>query len=166
MEPVIREQQNTARREAAAHDEVAWAHSVHREDWLAYFLTTFQLEEKFELWNGASPLGNVDVRPLPQKGIDCISVWSLRKSSLDAFAAEARATTAPAGIVTVFRSGPADKEPFGVWFAWLCIGDFVLVADLQNSCVSDSLAGAVARLGWEEAPRHGEVFYAPMRPTP
>lgn len=164
MEPAISEHQEAARTEAAAFAEVSWAHGATGSDWLAFFRTTFALDERFELWEGGAFLENVAKRPkrLRQR-VECLPVWSLYKTSIESFGAAACATGAPAGVVAVFRTGPPDAEPFGVWLAWMQVGGHVLVADLQSSSVHGTLAEAIERLAWEEPARHGEVFFAPLR---
>ena len=164
MEPAISEHQEAARTEAAAFAEVSWAHGAAGSDWLGFFRATFALDARFELWAGGVFIENVAERPrrLPQR-VECLPVWSLRKTSIGSFGAAAQATRAPAGVVAVFRTGPPDAEPFGVWLAWVQVGGHVLVADLQNSSVHGTLAEAIERLAWEEPARDGEVFFAPLR---
>ena len=164
MEPAIHAHQESSRAEAAEHGEVAWAHGPDGKDWHKYFCGTFVLEKQFEHWKGGRSKGNVAAAPTKvSKRDDYIPVWSLRKTSVGLFDEAVRATSARSGIVAVFRTGPADAEPFGVWLAWVRVGDHVLLVDLQNSCVSGSLTEAVGRLAWTEPARNDEVFYAPRR---
>lgn len=167
MEPAIAEHQEAARDEAAAFADVVFSQDpASRHDWLAFFRRTFVLQSRYELWEGGAFLENVATRPaLLRRGVECLPVWSLSRTSLAEFEAAARAASAPAGCVAVFRVGPPDAEPFGVWFSWMFVGGHVLVADLQNGGVHASLRGAVEALAWDEPPREGEVFWAPLRRT-
>ena len=165
MEPAIMEHQEAARDEAAAFPEVAFAQDpVYGYDWLGYFKNTFVLAPGFEIWEGAQFLKNVDVRPSRmRRGWESIPVWSLHKTSLICFDTVMRAVEARAGVVVVFRSGPPDAEPFGVWFSWIRIGSHIVVVDLQNSAAHGTLTEAVTSLMWPETAKQEEVFYAPMR---
>lgn len=165
MEPAIAEHQEAARDEAAAFADVSFSHDpACRHDWLAYFRRRFVLASRFELWEGGAFLENTETRPATvRRGVECLPVWSLFRTSVAGFCTAARHAQAPAGIVAVFRVGPPDAEPFGVWFTWLHIGGHVLVADLQNGGVHATLVEAVAALAWEEPARAEEVFLAPLR---
>ena len=66
------------------------------------------------------------------------------------------------GVACVFRSGPPDAEPFGVWLCWLASEGELVFVDLQNGAVRGSIGEAVALLGWDEAPRE-ECFFAAFK---
>ena len=71
----------------------------------------------------------------------------------------------------MFRSGPPDAEPFGLWLGFFVAadrptsgGDGVVYVDLQSHVVwGEDLRGLVATLEWDTPPR-GEVFFAPFAP--
>ena len=78
------------------------------------------------------------------------------------------------GCVAVFRSGPPDAEPFGLWLGYFVAADAaggggggggVVYVDLQSHTVWDKdLRGLVATLEWDTEPRD-EVFFAPFAPS-
>jgi murein DD-endopeptidase MepM/ murein hydrolase activator NlpD len=163
---------------------------AHGSDWQAYFCAKFGLARAWEVWSGEVFEGNVPARPRAlRRGQAAYAVRTLARSSLGRVAEEARGAAGGrgGGCLCVFRQGPPEAQPFGVWLCWLVApapgggggggggggaGDggsgssssssssteFVVV-DLQNGAVSCSVAEAVALLQWDEAPRE-EVFYA------
>ena len=64
----------------------------------------------------------------------------------------------------MFRSGPADAEPFGLWLGYLLSREGrVVYVDLQSSIVWDGeLRALIATYEWDTAPRE-EVFFAPFK---
>jgi hypothetical protein len=157
-------------------------------DWLGFFRATFELCPLYELWRGDRFLRNQRSRPRnPGRNVDVRLVYSLHRSSLSAFESDALQASARGvhaavelekeetgeggtalgrgGCVVAFRQGPAEAEPFGMWFLWLVLGvgprqsATIVLVDLQNSHVAASLHEMLARLGWEEPPRE-EVFFA------
>ena len=71
----------------------------------------------------------------------------------------------------MFRSGPPDAEPFGLWLGFFVAADRptgggggVVYVDLQSHGVwRGDLRGLVATLDWDTPPRD-EVFFAPFAP--
>ena len=165
MEPAIAEHQDEAYTESQTFVEVDFAHDpIFRHDWLSYFRFFVGLSSAFELWERGVFLRNVETRPTRlHKSVECIPVWSFFKSHLSDFECAAKGTKSPAGVVAVFRSGPPDAEPFGVWFFWLHLQGHVIIVDLQNAAVHSNLSDAIASLAWSEPARLEEVFYAPIR---
>ena len=127
-----------------------------------YFLREFRLVRLHELWQGEQFLRNVDALPAPlPRGVSAYPVYSLRRSTLARFADDARASGSGGGCVVVYRTLPVDVEPFGMWLCWMLVGGILAVVDLQNGVVSETLAGAIAALAWDELPLN-HVFFAPF----
>ena len=117
--------------------------------------------------------------------IQTLAFAGLFRSSLDRLSADLRATApgrlAHGGCVSVFRSGPPDAEPFGLWLGYFVAADRptttntggsgggggggVVYVDLQSHVVweGEDLRGLVATLEWDTPPRE-EVFFAPFAP--
>ena len=135
----------------------------HGCDWLGYFREHFRLRTMYEVWRGERWLRNVAKRPRPAKGVDVCAVYSLHRTSLDRFEADAlvcaRGALCHGGCVVVFREAPADAEPFGCWLLWLVVRGRLVIVDLQNRQAAPTLGQLVERLQWEERPRR-EVFFA------
>ena len=157
---------------------------AHGSDWQGFFRAKFRLARAWEVWSGEVFEGNRAARPAAlRRGQAAYAVHTLLRSSLGGVAEEARGAAGArggGGALCVFRQGPAQAQPFGVWLCWLVApalgagagegagagagagagssAEFVVV-DLQNGAVSRSVAEAVALLNWEEAPRE-EVFWA------
>jgi hypothetical protein len=182
-ELAIAEHQEASAQEAEQHAEVAAAlDPAARHDWLAFFSRECLLQPAYELWQGETFLRNEPALPsrLP-RGVCALPVFSLLRCSFGGFEAAAAASGSWGGAAVVFRLGSAAEQPFGMWFSWLrCSASLrasgaqqaqlqaqqlahpLLLLDLQNGVVSESLAAAVGLLQWEEGHRE-EVFWAPYR---
>ena len=156
----------------------------HLQDWQGFFRAKYAMTQAWEVWKGEEFQGNSSVQPGRRKGYAAYPVYSLARSTLGGLEGDERACCGggPAqgasagggggggggggvrggGCVLVFRQGPAEAEPFGVWLCWLLAGAELVFVDLQNGAVSGSLLEAVALLKWQEAPQEA-VFYAPFR---
>jgi hypothetical protein len=187
----IADHQDLCRQEAAAFPAVREALDPEAQsDWLAYFGREFTLRRGFELWHGEQFVRNQPTAELPspspaaqgkrQRGApshawEAIPVHGLFRSSLDRLPTDLRATKpgrlAHGGCVSVFRSGPPDAEPFGLWLGFFVAaarptsgGGGVVYVDLQSHVVwHGDLRGLVATLDWDTPPRD-EVFFAPFAP--
>ena len=134
-----------------------------QSNWLEYFKRDFLLERAFEVYNGVEFKGNFIELPTLAAGEDAREVWSFKRTSLGGFKKDVLASGARAGVVIVFRDGPASAQPFGIWFGWLVVEGALVVVNIQNSRAETELEGAVSALDWEEGPREGEVFWAPLK---
>ena len=166
-EPAIGDHQEQSMEEAAAHEQVRFCLDPKaKSDWLSYFQREYILEKRFELWKGEDFAGNVDKKPSPMpKGTTCLPIFSFSRSSLGACEAEvADAAALPknaisGGCVVVYRQGPPDAEPFGMWLGWIYLHASLVIVDLQNSAITSSLEEAIALMHWAEEPRQ-EIFWA------
>lgn len=182
-----RKEADNYRQVAASHDPFS------KHDWEGYFTRVLRLVRVWEHWgpegdddetkatDGGSGTKKAEAKKKKKKaqcvfienaakaprralrGHEYIPVSSFRVTSTTEFAAAALGSDAPAGAVLVYRAGPAADEPFGAWLAWLRLSGGILVVDLQNCGVYETLSAAIEALGWDEPPRKEEVFWAPMR---
>ena len=138
----------------------------HLTDWQGFFRDKLVLAEAWEVWRGSAFVENVAARPAKLgKGCTTCPVYTLTRSTLDALPSAAAAAVAGGrggGVVCVFRAGPPEAEPFGVWLCWVAAGGCFVTVDLQNGAVCGSVHEAVALLKWEEQPR-AECFFAPFK---
>ena len=138
----------------------------HLTDWQGFFRDKFVLQEAWEVWRGSAFVENVASRPARLgKGCSTCPVYTLTRCTLDALPSAAGGAVVGGrggGAVCVFRNGPAEAEPFGVWLCWLVEGGRMVTVDLQNGAVCSSVREAVALLQWEEQPR-AECFFAPFK---
>lgn len=133
------------------------------DDWQKFFRSKFILKEEWEVWHGDKFVGNSERKPKSGKRFSAFPVYGLNRSSLNDFTQDACSAVngKGGGCVCVFRQGPPNSQPFGMWLCWLVAKEEFIVCDLQNSMVSSSLIEAVSNLNWEEGPRK-EVFFAPF----
>jgi hypothetical protein len=159
-EIAILEHQDQCAAEATEHAEVRFALDPHDGcNWLAFFKRRFNLERKWEVWQGDTFVENMRVKPKLTKGFTVLPVFGLRGCALGAFAGLAVSVERGAGVVVVYRRAPPDAEPFGMWLGFVVLRGALFIVDLQNTLVSHSLPEAVAALEWEEQPQE-EVFFA------
>eukprot|EP00295_Goniomonas_pacifica_P020106 CAMPEP_0175869070 /NCGR_PEP_ID=MMETSP0107_2-20121207/35752_1 /TAXON_ID=195067 ORGANISM="Goniomonas pacifica, Strain CCMP1869" /NCGR_SAMPLE_ID=MMETSP0107_2 /ASSEMBLY_ACC=CAM_ASM_000203 /LENGTH=201 /DNA_ID=CAMNT_0017187051 /DNA_START=40 /DNA_END=646 /DNA_ORIENTATION=- len=165
-EIAIAQHQERCQDERQHYPEVAFSLDPDTDsDWLQFFQREFKLQTMYELWRGDEWLGNVTTRPKPQRGVQALPIYSLCPSCVDGFAAEVSSLQPAAGCLVIFRHGPPDKEPFGMWLFWFVVEGTVYLVDVQNSRIYTTIAQAVQVLQWTEGARD-EVFYAQMRSSP
>jgi len=165
-EVAIREHQEGIREEMARHPVQVKAVLDPRfeDDWLAFFRARFALEKAWEVWKGAAFVGNAAKEPPRRKGYSAFPVFSLRRSTVAEFARDAGGSVREGrggGCLCVYRTGPPQAEPFGMWLCWLVEGTELVLVDLQNGLVSRGVKEAVEKLHWAEPPRE-ELFFAPF----
>lgn len=174
-EVAIAAHQERCAAEAESHAEVRFSlDAACGSDWLTFFRREFELQTLYEVWRGDTFVHNCAKRPSKRSGVQAYPIYSLSRSTMDGFAADSRARlkcTAGSprlgrgGCVVVFRHEPPEVEPFGMWFAWLCLGagaGQLVIADLQNGLQAASLRDLIGKLDWASPPRD-EVFFAPFR---
>jgi hypothetical protein len=161
-EPAIASQQELCMEEAKKFEEVNWClHPRFGCDWLGYFNHYFVLEQFYELWRGDLFVGTSKSRPqTSRRRLESYPCYSLKRSSLIDFDNDSKGSFG--GCVVLFRQLVPNSQLFGIWFLWLRVEGRLLIVDLQNSILSQSLQEAVTSLRWDSPPMY-DVFFAPFK---
>jgi len=139
-------------------------------DWLGYFKSKFRLQQAYEVYRGDDFVRNqAKARPILAGELAYGPVFSLHRTTIEGFEEAARLgceehgdSLCRGGCVVAFRHEASDKEPFGIWWGWLLLGEDLFIIDLQNSALTHTLQGAIQSLDWDQ-PAREEAFFAAFK---